>query len=128
MLYLFFFLLILVTVIGGRPNPGICFLPEWLKLRLLPNERYGESRSDCASNTQPSNSEADTLPLSYCLSFEERSACFEKRTKICWGSQAATATRPAPASLASDFAARFPASERPDSARLAGRTMTSASG
>jgi len=32
--------------------------------------RYGNSLGGCGSNTQPSNGEADTLPLSYCLLYE----------------------------------------------------------
>jgi len=61
-----FFLLILVTTIGGRQKSELCFLPGWLKWTLLPKERYGNSHSGCGSNTQPSIWESDTLPLNYC--------------------------------------------------------------
>jgi len=59
-----FFLLILMTASGGRPKPELCFLPGWLRWTLLPKEHYGNSLSGCGLNTQPSNWEADTLPLS----------------------------------------------------------------
>jgi len=36
-----FAMLILVTAIGGRPKPELCFLPGRLKRMLLPKERYG---------------------------------------------------------------------------------------
>jgi len=52
--------------VGGRPNPELCFLSERLRWPLLPKERYGNSLSGCGSSTQPSNWEADILPLSYC--------------------------------------------------------------
>ena len=58
--------LIFVTAIGGRLKPEVCFLPGRLRWTLLPKERYGNSLSGCGSTTQPSNWEADTLPLSYC--------------------------------------------------------------
>jgi len=45
----------LVTAIGGRPKPEICFLPGRLGWTLLPKERYGDSLSGRGSNTQPSN-------------------------------------------------------------------------
>ena len=61
-----FFLLILVTAIGGRPKPELCFLSGRLGYLLLPKERYGSSLSGCGSNTQHSNREAEYLPLSYC--------------------------------------------------------------
>jgi len=44
---------ILVTAIGDRPKPEICFFPRRLKWTLLPKERYGESLSGRGSNTQP---------------------------------------------------------------------------
>jgi len=54
-------ILILLTAIGGRPKPEICFLPGRLGRTLLPKERYGDSLSGRGSITQPSNLEADTL-------------------------------------------------------------------
>ena len=68
----FFFLLILVTAIGGRPEPDLCFLPGRWRWTLLPEERYGNSLSVCGSNTQPSNWEADILPLSNSLKVLEQ--------------------------------------------------------
>ena len=56
----------LVMAVGGRPNPELCFLSERLRWTLLPEERYVNSLSGCGSSTQPSNWEADILPLSYC--------------------------------------------------------------
>ena len=55
---------LLMTAIGGRPKPELCFLLGRLRWTLLPKESYGNSLSGCASNTQPSNWKADTLPLS----------------------------------------------------------------
>ena len=55
-----------MTALGGRPKPELCFLPGRLRWTLLLKKRYGNSLSGCGSNTQPSNWEADTLPLSYC--------------------------------------------------------------
>jgi len=63
------FLLILVTAIGGRPKPELCSLPGRLRWTLLPKEHYGNSLSGRGSKTQPSNWEADTLPLSYMYIF-----------------------------------------------------------
>jgi len=60
----FFFFFILMAAIRGRPKPVICFLLGQLGWMLLPKERYGDSLSGCGSNTQPSNWEAATLPLS----------------------------------------------------------------
>ena len=54
------FFKILVTAIGGRPKPELCFLPGRLRWTVLPKERYGNSLSGCGSNTQASNWEADT--------------------------------------------------------------------
>jgi len=53
--YLSLFLFILVTVIGGRPKPELCFLPGRLRWTLLPKVRYGDSLSGRGSNTQPSS-------------------------------------------------------------------------
>ena len=50
-----FFLLILVTAIGGRPKPELCFLAGQLKWTFLPKERYGNSLSGRGSNNQASN-------------------------------------------------------------------------
>jgi len=57
-----FCFLILVMAIGSRPKSQFCLLLRWT---LLPKEHYGGSVNGCGSNTQPSNWEADTLPLSY---------------------------------------------------------------
>jgi len=46
------FFTILVTAIGGRPKPELCFLPGRLRLTLLPKERYSNSLSVCGSKTQ----------------------------------------------------------------------------
>jgi len=53
--FICFFLIILVTTIGGRSKPGLYFLPGRLRWTLLPKERYGNSLSGCGSNTQPSS-------------------------------------------------------------------------
>ena len=74
---LFFFLLILVTA-NGRPKPELCFLPGRLRWTLLPKEHYSNSLSGCGSNTQPSNWEADTLPLNYC-----RASMAQWQSKTC---------------------------------------------
>jgi len=58
-------MLILVTAIGGRPKPELCFLPGRLRWTLLPKEHYGNSLSGYGSNTQLYNWGADNLPLSY---------------------------------------------------------------
>ena len=55
----------LVTAVSGRPKPEICPLPGRFGWTLLPKECYGSSLSGRGSTTQPSNWEADTLPLSY---------------------------------------------------------------
>jgi len=60
------FNVIMVMAIGSRLKPEICFLPGWLRWILLPKESYGDSLSGCGLNTQPSNWEVDTLPLTYC--------------------------------------------------------------
>jgi len=57
------FTVILVMAIGSRLKPEICFLPGWPRWILLPKESCGDSLSGCGLNTQPSNWEADTLPL-----------------------------------------------------------------
>ena len=49
-----FFLLILVTAVGGMPKPELCFLPGWLRWTLLPEEHCGNSLSCYGSTTQPS--------------------------------------------------------------------------
>jgi len=50
---------------SGMPTPEICFLPGQLRRTILPKEHHGESLSVCELDTQPSNWEADTLPLGY---------------------------------------------------------------
>jgi len=37
-----------------------------VQVNALPKERYGDSLGGRGTNTQPSNLEADTLPLTYC--------------------------------------------------------------
>jgi len=59
------FFIILATAISGMPTPEICFLPGQFRLMILPKEHYGESLSVCELDTQPSNWEADALPLGY---------------------------------------------------------------
>jgi len=49
---------------SARPKPEIWFLPGWLWWALLLKERYGDTLSSCASNTQPFNWEVGILPLS----------------------------------------------------------------
>ena len=61
----FFFNLILMTAIGSRPKPEICFLSGLLRWTFLPKERYGDPLSGRGSNTEPYNWEADTVTLSY---------------------------------------------------------------
>jgi len=55
------------TAISGMTTPEICFLTGQLRRTILPKDRYGDSLSvgESATATQPSNWEADTLPLSY---------------------------------------------------------------
>jgi len=60
-----FFFIILATAISGMPRPEICVLPEQFRLMIFPKEHHGESLSVCELDTQPSNWEADTLPLGY---------------------------------------------------------------
>jgi len=60
-----FSFIILATAIRGMPTPEICFLPGQFRLTIMPKERYSESLSFCELDRQPSNCEADTLPLSY---------------------------------------------------------------
>jgi len=60
-----FFNLILVTAIGGRPEPGNYFLSGQLRWTLFGQgalRRFIQwmKSSGCRSNTQPSNREADT--------------------------------------------------------------------
>jgi len=50
---------------SGMPTPEICFLPGQFRLAILPKEHHGESLIVCELDTQPSNWEADTLPLGY---------------------------------------------------------------
>jgi len=57
------FFKILVTAIGGRPKHDLCFLPGQFRRTILPKRRHGNLLSGCGSNTQPSNWEADTQPL-----------------------------------------------------------------
>jgi len=59
------FFIILATAISGMPTPEICFLPGQFRLTILPKDHHGESLSVCELDTQPSNWEADTLPLGY---------------------------------------------------------------
>jgi len=59
------FFIILTTAISGMPKPEICFFPGQFRRTILPKEHHGESLSVCELGTQPSNWEADTLPLSY---------------------------------------------------------------
>jgi len=60
-----FFFIILATANSGMPAPEICFLPGQFRRTILPKEHHGESLGVCELFTQPSNWEADTLPLSY---------------------------------------------------------------
>ena len=50
----------------------IVLLARRWRWTLLPEERYGNSLSVCGSNTQPSNWEADILPLSNSLKVLEQ--------------------------------------------------------
>ena len=59
------FSIILATAVSGIPTPEICFLPGQFRPTILAKEHYGESLSVCELDTQPSNWEADTLPLGY---------------------------------------------------------------
>jgi len=43
---------ILLTAIGGRPKPELCFLPGRLRWTILPKERYGNALSGCESKHQ----------------------------------------------------------------------------
>ena len=56
---------ILVTAIGRRPKPEICFSPVRLGWALLPKKHCGDSLNGRRSKTEPFNWEADTLPPSY---------------------------------------------------------------
>ena len=60
-----FFFIVLATAISGMPTLQICFLPGKFRLTILTREHHGESLSVCELDTQPSNWEADTLPLAY---------------------------------------------------------------
>jgi len=71
----YFFLLILVTAISGRPKPELCFLPGWLRWTLLPKECYGDPLSGCVVDWTPNPWEADTLPLSYCRIHSTFTSC-----------------------------------------------------
>jgi len=64
-MYLEMFFTILAMAISGMPTPEICFLLGQFRLTILPNEHHGESLSVCELDTQPSNWEADALPLGY---------------------------------------------------------------
>jgi len=64
----------LLMALCGRPTPNLCFLSGRLRWTLLPKERYGNSLGGSRSNTQTSDWEADTSPLSYMLVFENPSA------------------------------------------------------
>ena len=57
---------VLATAVGGRPKSALYFLPGRLRWMLLPKERCSNSLNGCGLNTQPSNWEADTQPMSYC--------------------------------------------------------------
>ena len=59
------FFFILATAISGMLTPEICILPGQFRLTILPKEHHGESLGVCDLDTQPSNWETDTLPLSY---------------------------------------------------------------
>ena len=59
------FFIILATAVSGIPTPERCFLPGQFRPTILAKEHYGESLSVCELDTQPSNWEADTLPLGY---------------------------------------------------------------
>ena len=58
-----------------RAEAWIVLLAGQLRRTLLSKERYGNLLSGCGSNTQPSNWEADTLPVSYCMLLQ--ALCFE---------------------------------------------------
>ena len=47
------------------PAPEMRFLPGQFSLTILPKEHHGESLGVCELDIQPSNWEADALPLSY---------------------------------------------------------------
>jgi len=66
------FFIMVAKAISDMTTPEICFLPGQLRRKILPKERYGDSLSvgESATATQPSNWEADTLPLSYCRPYE----------------------------------------------------------
>ena len=51
-----------VTAIAGRPKPAICLLPERLRWKLLPKQRYVDPHGR-GMLTQFFDWEADTLPL-----------------------------------------------------------------
>jgi len=57
------FFIILATAISRIPTHEICFLPGQLRRTILPKEHHGESLSGFELDTQPSNWEANTLPL-----------------------------------------------------------------
>ena len=51
--------MILMTAVGARPKPEVCFFPGRLRWTLLLKERYGDWLSGCGSKSQPSNCEAE---------------------------------------------------------------------
>jgi len=55
-----FFFTILMTAIGGRLKPELCFLLGQLRWTFLPKELYSNSLSGRGLNTQPFDWEADT--------------------------------------------------------------------
>jgi len=57
-----FFFIILAMAISATPETFL--LPGRLRRTILPKKRYGDSLRVGESDTQPSNWEADTLPLS----------------------------------------------------------------
>jgi len=59
------FFIISATAISDMPTPEIGFLPGQFRVTILPKEHHGESLSVCELDTEPSNWEADTLPLGY---------------------------------------------------------------
>ena len=64
--YLLFFFWILLTAIGGRPKPELCFLPRRLRWTLLPKKLYGNSLNGCGSNTQRSRHLTTALLPLFC--------------------------------------------------------------
>jgi len=58
-------LIISARAISGMSTFEISFVPGKWRWTFLPKERYGDTLSGRGSNIQPSNWEADTLPLHY---------------------------------------------------------------